>query len=105
LYGVGVCALNGLIALLNYQGWRHRHVLQLSRHEELLTRSYIVDACIVAGIGLLSCAVACILPPRDAGNAGWTYLLIAAHRPIHSLLLRRRLRRLHEPSHSPEAAE
>ena len=110
LYGVGVAALNGLIALLNYQGWRHRHELRLNRHEEMLTRSYIVDASVVAGIGLLSCGAAYLLPVRYAGNAGWTYLLIPVHRPIHAAVVRRKARRIHAASRTAasrnvEAAE
>ena len=104
LYGVGVFFLNGLIALLNYQGWRQRYALQLTRHEQMLTRSYIADNCIIAGIGLLSCGIAWILPLAYAGNAGWTYLLILVHKPIHAGLVRRKVRRLREAS-SPETSQ
>jgi len=105
LYGVGFCAIYGLLALLYCNGWRQRHTLHLTRHEELLTRSYIVDNFTVACIGLLSCGVAFLLPLRYAGAAGWTYLLLAALKPIHSAATRRKARALREALHSPEAAE
>lgn len=97
LYGVGVASLNGLLAMLNIQGWRQRYALQLSPREQMLTRSYIADNCVVAGIGLLSCGVAWLLPLRHAGSSGWTYLLIVAHRPIHAAIVRRKARRLGMP--------
>jgi uncharacterized membrane protein len=97
LFGVGVFALYGLIALLNVQGWRQRDALQLSRHEQMLTRSYIVDNCVAAGIGLLSCGVAWLLPPQHAGESGWTYLLLAAYKPVHAALVRRKARSLRVP--------
>ena len=99
LYGVGVCSLNVLIALLNYQGWRHRQALLLTELEEMLTRSYIIEACVTAGIGLLSCGIAWALPLDHSGEAAWTYLLMVAQRPVHALLVRRRARRLWAAHH------
>ena len=105
LYGVGFAAVYGLLALLNYQGWRQRRELGLSRLEEILTVSYMVDMGMTAGIGLLSCGVAWVLPPVHAGNAGWTYVLLLLHGQIHRLYLRRRVKKLRGASHSPEAAK
>jgi hypothetical protein len=105
LYGMGCCLVYGLIALLNYQGWRQRRSLGLSLHEEVLTRSYIWDAGLQAGIGLVSCAVACVLPAAKAGYAGLAYLLIAIHKPVHGRYFDRRVKRVGEAEHDPEAAE
>jgi uncharacterized membrane protein len=102
-YGAGVCSVYGLIALLNYQGWRQRRALELTRHEQMLTRSYIGEACITAAIGALSCGVAWALPLSRAEDAGWTYLLVVVHKPIHAVLVHRRGRRLREAPDGPNA--
>ena len=105
LYGVGFCAVYGLIALLNYQGWRHRKELELNAVELVLTRSYITEAAMAAGIGLLSCVVAYVLPQGDAGSAGWTYLLLAVFRPILGIRADRRVKRMQAASTYADAAE
>ena len=105
MYGVGFAAIYGLIALLNYQGWRHREQLKLTPIEEMLTRSYMIDTSISALIGLLSCVVACILPPADAGYAGFTFLLIYFHKSFNTRRFKRKIRLLRELDERLEAAD
>jgi uncharacterized membrane protein len=106
LYGVGFAAVYGLLALLNYQAWRQRRELGLSRLEEILTLSYILEVGAAAAVGLLSCVVAWLLPPKQAGWAGMTYFLIALYyRAFHLRWRNRKIKALGRASHSPEAAE
>ena len=76
IYGVGFMAIYGLLAALYLNGYRQRDALALTPLERLLTRYYIAEAIGAALIGLLSCLVALLLPPRSAGMAGYIYMLI-----------------------------
>jgi hypothetical protein len=106
LYGVGFAAVYGLLTLLNYQGWRQRRQLGLSRLEEILTLSYILEVGAAAAVGLLFCVVAWLLPEKHSGWAGMTYFLIAVHyRTFHVRWMKRKVRALDVAYHSPEAAE
>jgi uncharacterized membrane protein len=95
LYGCGFATIYLLLAALYWNGLRQRHVLGLSRLEELLTRSYIVDRVGIAVVGLLSGITAWLLPNGYAGLAGWVYLLIAVVRPVMRRITRRRIDRFH----------
>ena len=77
LFGVGFTAIYALLATLYANALRQKTTLQLSPAEVLLTKGYLVGSLGVAAIGLLSCGVALLLPARQAGYAGLTYLLIS----------------------------
>jgi len=85
LFGLGFAAIHILTALLYWNGLRQRKTLELNDLEVILTRSYIVGAAGVAAIGVLSCGVALLLPPPDAGYSGWTYLLVFLFLKLHAL--------------------
>jgi len=94
-FGFGFAAIYLLLAALYANGLRERHVLGLSRLEELLTRGYIADCAAIGGVGLLSSVVAVLLPDGYGGDAGWVYLAIAGVRPLMRRLTRRRVERFH----------
>ena len=101
IYGLGFAAIYGLISLLNYQGWLQRNALELNPLERLLTRSYIIDSATVACIGLLSCAIAYIVPVANAGLAGFTYMLISVQKPIHFSYFGKKVRTLQAATNPP----
>lgn len=76
LYGGGFAAIYLLIAALYWNAWREREELELNLLERALTKGYIMDAAAQAGVGLLSCALALALPPKQAGLSGFAYFLI-----------------------------
>jgi uncharacterized membrane protein len=105
LFGVGLGAIFGLFALLNYQAWRQREHLELSPVEQLLTRSYVLDASFSAAIGALSCGVAFLLPLSQVGWAGLTFLLIWPYKIVETRVVRRKLVRLHAAQQKLNATE
>jgi uncharacterized membrane protein len=95
LYGIGFSAIYLLFAALYANAWHQRRTLHLNPTEQFLTRSSIVEYLLRASVGLLSIAVALLVPPRLSGIAGMMYVLLAAVGPLHGRWERRRLQRLH----------
>ena len=103
VYGLGFAAIYILFALLNYQGWRQRDALDLSPLERILTRSYIIDAVAVAGIGIFSAFLAYILPLPKCGFAGFAYMLISLQKSIHFSYFGKKARELATSAPAPTA--
>ena len=76
LYGVGFAQVYLLVAALYWNAWRQRVRLELTPLEIALTVKSIVEMAGMGAIGLLSCVVAELLPPSEAGWAGLTFILI-----------------------------
>ncbi len=93
VYGLGFAAVYLLFAALYYIGWHHRESLELNSLERTLTKIWIADNLGIASIGILSVLIACILPARLAGLAGFTYFLIIAFKTIHGSISGRMERR------------
>ena len=91
LYGALFATIYFLIAGLYANGLRQRNQLSLTDLEQKLTRTYIVDAAGVGCIGLLSCAVANLLPGRHTGMSGWVYTLIYVFKKVHGNRTRKML--------------
>jgi uncharacterized membrane protein len=89
LYSGGFAAIYLMIAALYWNGWRRRQELDLNPLERTLAKNYILDAAGMAGIGLLSCALAIVLPLRLLGLSGWAYLLIGVFKTAHGRRERR----------------
>ena len=89
LFGLGFSAIYGLFALMYANAGRQREHLELTVLEQYLTRSYVAQSIGFAGIGLLSCLLALILPGGWAGMGGLAFWLIT---PMKRLLRRRVLR-------------
>jgi uncharacterized membrane protein len=101
LYGLGFASIYLLIAALYGNAWRQRETLQLTPVEELLVQGYVLDLLGIAGVGLLSCMLAKLLPVAYAGLSGWAYLLISLVTFISGHYIRGKLKRLpaSQPSH------
>lgn len=97
LYGGGFAAIYLLLAGLYWNGWRQREELELSPLERLLTKGYMADTAAKAGVGLLSCAIALLLPPDKAGMSGFAYFLIGLTKTGVEMFVGRRRRALAAP--------
>ena len=92
VYGAGFAAVYLIVAALYFNAWRQRHVLRLNPLETTLTLSFMADNIGVAGVGLLCCIIARIIPPAQAGNAGWFFFTIGIWKTLHGYVSGRRVR-------------
>lgn len=79
IYGAGVVAVFGILALMYRHAYRKREALELTPLETLATRVQIYSNIGVAGVGVLSMAVALIawkVTPNLVGIAGYVYCAI-----------------------------
>lgn len=76
IYGAGFVGVMLLLVLLHAHALRLRDQLQLTPVEIHDTRSAIWQFTAQAVVGLLSIALALMLPVRAVGLAGWTYFLL-----------------------------
>jgi len=91
LYGVGFATVYLLVAALYWNGLKQREKLELTPIEVLLARSYVTDSVGVGCIGILSCAVALLLPPQHCGMSGWVYSLIYPFKHFHGRWARKKI--------------
>jgi hypothetical protein len=104
LYGLGFAAVYFCFAALYYNAWRQRAILRLNPLETTLTTSYMWGVVGVGCIGLICCLVARLLPPAQAGNAGWCFFLIAIWKTIHGFIAGKRIRAAHARTTAEELA-
>jgi len=83
IYGLGFASVAGIFALFHWHAWRQREALELNAWERHSTRLEIQRDLMMAGLGLLSVAIAGTLGNRVAGLAGWVYCLIGVVEFIH----------------------
>jgi len=82
IYGLGFAAIYLLLAAMYWNGLRQSKELGMNPLEDKLTKIYMLDHLTMAGIGLLSCVVACMLPEGSAGLAGFTYMLVGLEKTL-----------------------
>jgi uncharacterized membrane protein len=113
VYGAGVIAVFGMLALLYAHALRRREDLELDRTEIFHTRASIGRNLLGASVGVVSILVALLVPDRMIGLAGYAYFLFGIAFGIHGALAGRRLRKIEAardrasssaPRVSPEAA-
>jgi uncharacterized membrane protein len=98
IYGAGIAAAYGTLAALYWHALRRRVELELTPAEVVDTRVDVYSNVALAGIGLLSAAVAAILgvfAPKLVGIAGFIYFLIGISEWILGAYNSRLRRRLH----------
>jgi hypothetical protein len=93
VYGFGFAAIYFTFAALYFNAWRLRFHLRLNPLESTLTLVSMTDIIGVGCVGLLCSAIARILPPQQAGNAGWFFFTIAIWKVIHGSIASRYIRR------------
>ena len=96
IYGAGIIALYGLLALLYFHAYRQRALLELTPVEVFDTKASLLEHLLAAGIGLVSSVVAVTVPERMVGLAGMTYFLFGPVMAIYHSINGRRRRRLFE---------
>lgn len=93
VYSLGFAAIYFCLTALYWNAWRQRRVLHLSPLEITLTLADLIDKFGDACICLLCAVIAHLLPPQQAGNAGWFFFLIGVWSTIHGFGSGRYIRR------------
>jgi len=83
IYSAGYTIIYLLFTALYANAYRQRRALNLSRLETVLAKGYVVEVAGMAGIGIVSCVLAAVLPPHLAGAAGFSYFLIPVFKTVH----------------------
>lgn len=95
VYGAGYAATYLFISLLYLNAWRQRTLLGLSPLETTLSLTYFWDEIGQVSVGLICCIAAALLPPDEAGRAGYFFFLIGVWKSVHGAIARRRVKRAH----------
>ncbi|MBO0703654.1 MAG: DUF1211 domain-containing protein, partial [Candidatus Dormibacteraeota bacterium] len=98
LYGLGFCAVFLVLGLLYLNGLRQGVRLDLSAAERAMTRGWIEEQWLTAGIGIISVLLALVVPPSLLWLPGMWYFAIAGVRTVAGFRNRRRLRRFSAPN-------
>jgi len=93
IYGSGIVAIYVLLAFFYLHALRRRQSLELTPLETFDTRASIVTHLLAAGVGLVSIAVALVVPVRLVGLAGYAYFLFAPVMTVNGMISGRRRRR------------
>jgi uncharacterized membrane protein len=101
IYGLGFTLVYLLFAALYWNAWRQRQTLDLTAVERFLTRSSMFEYGAMSSVGMLSIAVATLLPQGFAGLAGFVYVLLSVVGSIHGRWQGRMLKRLREAAPLP----
>lgn len=93
IYGIGFFLLSGLISALYLHAWLRRRQLSMHPREAFDTASEFLAWLIVALFGLLSVALAWLLPDRHVPIAAWIYCALSVYGPIFNRLQQNAARR------------
>ena len=104
VYGAGFAAIYLLFAALYLNAWRQRRALDLNAVEETLTKMSAWTFVGLGGIGLFCCLIATLLPPLQAPNACFGFLLAGVWGGFMGSLTRRRLKKLRPSTETPPTA-
>ncbi len=94
LYGSGFAAIYLLFAALYWNAWRKRDALGLNMIEQVLTKGSLLDHLAEAGVGVIACLLAVLLPARWAGMSGFAYFLVAATKTAVGVWTGKRVRQV-----------
>jgi uncharacterized membrane protein len=92
VYGIGFAAIYFCLSALYFNAWRRRHHLRLNALETTLTLTYMADVIGVACFGILCAIVADLIPPQNAGYAGFCFFGIGVWKTVHGMIASRRAR-------------
>lgn len=93
IFGIGFFMLSGLISALYLHAWQRRIQLSMHPREAFDTASEFLAWLIVALFGLVSVALAWLLPDTQVPIAAWIYFALSVYGPIFSRLQRNAARR------------
>ncbi len=94
IFAIGFTAIALEILFLNLRAYTLREALRLNALERETARLEITGWCVPTTIGVISLALALMLPPQNIAFSGWIYFSMALLVPLHSAMRRRRLRRM-----------
>ncbi len=104
IYGLGFAAVFFVFALLYWNAYRQRKLLDLNEVETFQTQHSIIANLLLVGIGLLSVTIAVVGGSNYTGLSGFTYMLIAPVSIVHQSWVGRRARLMVE-QHASAAAQ
>ncbi len=104
IYGLGFASVFLVFALLYWNAYRQRKLLDLNEVETFQTQQSIIANLLLVGIGLLSVTIAVIGGPNYTGLSGFTYMLIAPVSVVHQSWVGRHMRLMAE-QHASAAAQ
>ena len=93
LFGVGFVVVQLAFLLLYWRAYTLRGMLKLDAYEASITRQEIQGYLLLAGIGLVSIAIALLGGEEASAWAGWVYLLSWPLMTIHGYIMARRRRK------------
>jgi uncharacterized membrane protein len=93
VYGLGFAAIYFCLSALYFNAWRLREGLRLNPLEVTLTLASAGNVLGIGCIGVLCAIIARLLPPQDAGEAGWFFFLIAIWSTGNGFIAGRYIRR------------
>jgi len=92
LYGAGFALIELLYAALYGRAWQQSRHLRLNPLEVAITVSNFWNYIGNAGVGLICCLIARLLPPERSGEAGYGFFLLLVWGRSHALVSKRYLR-------------
>jgi len=96
IFGSGYVAVYLAFAALVFHAYRMREALGLNAYEIAHTENALAAQLLNASVGALSILLAMLVSPRQAGYAGYVYLLVPLFLNLHGRLWRRRRRAMAE---------
>lgn len=91
IYALGFIAIALEILLLNLRAWQLREPLQLNALEKYITRTELTGWSVPIGVGIVSLALALMLPVEQIAWSGWVYFSMIVLVPLHRRWRSRRL--------------
>ena len=105
IYGAGFVAVFLVFALLYGHAYRLRERMGLSPQEAHTARANVANCLVMVGVGMLSVAIALLLPSRAAAPvAGFSYFLIGPAQYVVAVRMHRLAPAADEAAPSPVAA-
>jgi uncharacterized membrane protein len=92
IFAVGFTGIALEIVLLNVRAWQLRDPLRLNERERSMTRDDIAGWSLPAGVGIVSLALALVLPIPEIAWSGWVYFSMAILVPLHSTYRKKRMK-------------
>jgi uncharacterized membrane protein len=92
VYGLGFAAIYLCFTGLYANAWRLRKEMRFNPLEVSVTLAQLWYHFGIACIGLLTCVIACLLPPSRSGEAGYFFFAIMIWGFVHGRIARKRVR-------------
>jgi uncharacterized membrane protein len=91
VFAVGFTAIALEMVLLNLRAWHLREPLRLNARERAMTFREVTGWSIPVGVGIISLALALLLPREQIEWSGWIYFSMAILVPLHRAYSKRKL--------------